>query len=345
MTMDFILGVDVSKKTLSVVLVDQKDKTIWSCKNMPNDDVGFQKLLDSIIQVASKKAGAEDYTIKAGLESTGVYGERLLNFLHGNNTGGRISVYELNPLAVKSFRQALMKQNKNDAADAKTIASYIPTAIARGQISPWNMLDHERKVLQELSRRRDELKELICEEKNRLEKIENAHAPSEQVKESLMGHLGYLNSGLQQIEKDIEDHIESDERLKSDIELLRSIPGIGTVNAVKFVCEIGDVKAFSSVKRLVSIIGIAPTEHTSGTSVHGRTRISRQGKTRVRNGLYMAALVASHANPIIKNFYDKLLKKGKCKKVALVACIRKLVHIIWGILKSRKTFDASYGQN
>ena len=59
----------------------------------------------------------------------------------------------------------------------------------------------------------------------------------------------------------------------------------------------------------------------------------------------MAALVASHANPIIKNFYDKLLKKGKCKKVALVACIRKLVHIIWGILKSRKTFDASYGQN
>ena len=70
MTMDFILGVDVSKKTLSVVLVDQKDKTIWSCKNMPNDDVGFQKLLDSIIQVASKKAGAEDYTIKAGLEST-----------------------------------------------------------------------------------------------------------------------------------------------------------------------------------------------------------------------------------------------------------------------------------
>ena len=99
---------------------------------------------------------------------------------------------------------------------------------------------------------------------------------------------------------------------------------------------------FASVKGLVSFVGIAPREHTSGTSVFKRSKISRRGNTRIRHHLYMATLVAARVNPVIKEFYERLLNRGKCKKLALVACMRKMLHIIWGVMKNRKRFDPCY---
>jgi len=99
----FFLGVDVSKKTLSVVLSDHRDKILWSNKSIPNDETGFKKLVETVIRNVSKKAGKKEYSIAAGMEATGVYGERLAYYLNGNSHDGRIVTYVLNPAAVRAF--------------------------------------------------------------------------------------------------------------------------------------------------------------------------------------------------------------------------------------------------
>jgi len=130
--------------------------------------------------------------------------------------------------------------------------------------------------------------------------------------------------------------------MREDIELLRSIPGIGEVTSVTLQGESDGLNNFKSVKGLVSFVGIAPSEHTSGTSVHKRPKISRRGNARIRHHLYMATMRATQVNPVIKEFYERLLNRGKCKKLALVACMRKMLHIIWGVMKHRKSFDPCY---
>ena len=338
----FFLGVDVSKKTLSVVLTDHKDKILWSNKSISNDEVGFKKLVETVIKNTSKKAGKEEYSIAAGMESTGVYGERLAYYLNGNSQDGRIVTYVLNPAAVRAFGNSVMAPNKNDSADAQLIASYLSMAVTKEQISPWKAPSPEGRALRELSRRREELTELHASECNRLEKLECMQEPPEAIVRNVREHICYLKDSIHILEKEIEEHIDDDPCMREDIELLRSIPGIGDVTSVTLQGESDGLNNFQSVKGLVSFVGIAPSEHTSGTSVFKRSKISRRGNSSIRHHLYMATLVAARVNPVIKEFYERLLNRGKCKKLALVACMRKMLHIIWGVMKHRKRFDPCY---
>ena len=342
MSLMFFLGVDVSKKTLSVVLTDHKDKTLWSNKSIPNDETGFKKLVETVIKNVSKKAGNEEYSIAAGMEATGVYGERLAYYLNGNSHNGRIVTYVLNPAAVRAFGNSVMAPNKNDSADAQLIASYLSMAVTKEQISPWKAPSPEGRALRELSRRREELTELHASECNRLEKLECMQEPPEAIVRNVREHICYLKDSIHILEKEIEEHIDNDPGMREDIELLRSIPGIGEVTSVTLQGESDGLNNFQSVKGLVSFVGIAPSEHTSGTSVFKKSKISRRGNSRIRHHLYMATLVAARVNPVIKEFYERLLNRGKCKKLALVACMRKMLHIIWGVMKNRKRFDPCY---
>ena len=342
MSLMFFLGVDVSKKTLSVVLTDHKDKKLWSNKSIPNDEPGFNKLVEAVIKNVSRKAGNEDYSISAGMEATGIYGEQLAYFLSEHSHNGRIVTYVLNPATVKAFGDSVMVPNKNDSADAQLIASYLSMAITKGQISPWKAPSPEGRILKELSRRREELTGLLVCECNRLEKLECMREPSEVIVESVKEHICYLKDSIHSLEKAIEGHIDDDPRMRDDIELLRSIPGIGEVTSVTLQGESDGLINFTSVKGLVSFVGIAPSEHTSGTSVFKRSKIGRRGNARIRHHLYMATLSATQVNPVIKEFYERLQLRGKCKKLALVACMRKMLHIIWGVMKNRKSFDPCY---
>lgn len=338
----FFLGVDVSKKTLAVVLSDHKDKILWSNKSIPNDEIGFKKLVEKVIRSVSKKAEKEEYSISAGMESTGVYGEQLAYYLSNNNHDDKIVTYVLNPAAVRAFGNSVMAPNKNDSADAQLIASYLSMAITKGQISPWKAPSPEGRILKEFSRRRDELTKLLVSECNRLEKLECMKEPSESIVENVKELISYLKDSIHSLEKEIEEHIDNDPGMRDDIELLRSIPGIGEVTSVTLQGESDGLNNFTSVKGLVSFVGIAPSEHTSGTSIFRRSKISRRGNARIRHHLYMATLVATRVNPVIKEFYERLLNRGKCKKLALVACMRKMLHIIWGVMKHRKCFDPYY---
>ena len=342
MSLMFFLGVDVSKKTLSVVLTDPNDKALWSNKSIANNESGFKKLLESVVKTAAKKAGKEGFCIATGMESTGVYGEQLAYYLSDYDHDGRFVTYILNPAAVKAFGNSIMAHNKNDSADAVLIASFLSMAITKGQISPWKPPSHEGHILRELSRRRDDLIEHLGAETNRLEKLEIMFDPAEAVIENVKELICFLKDSIRSLEKEIDKHIDNNPGIREDIELLRSIPGIGEVTSVTLQSESDGLSNFSSAKGLVSFVGIAPSEHTSGTSIFKRPKINRRGNSRIRHHLYMATLVATQINPVIKEFYERLQRRGKCKKLALVACMRKMLHIIWGVMKNRKCFDPSY---
>lgn len=341
MPYNFYLGIDVSKASLSVVLMSSNSKVLWSSKKIANQPSGFKQMVEHASKIASKHADGDDYSIAAGMESTGVYGEQLSYYLADNNMSGRISLYVLNPFAVKSYRKATMQLNKNDAADARLIASYLLSMITTGQITPWQAPSLAERLLRELTRRRAELVTLREAEYNRLEKFRAGGSHPHPVIESVQELIAHLEQQIREIDEAIEKHID-DAGLRDTAELLRSIDGIGKVSSASFIGEAGDISRYRSVKQLVSRLGIAPCENQSGTSVHKKPVMSRVGSAVLRHALYMAALVATRKNKVISAFYNRLLARGKCKKLAVIASMRKLLHIIWGVLTHRVKFDPEY---
>lgn len=341
MPYNFYLGIDVSKASLSVVLMSSDNKVLWSSKKIANQPSGFKQMVEHASKIASKHADGDDYSIAAGMESTGVYGEQLSYYLADNNMSGRISLYVLNPFAVKSYRKATMHLNKNDAADARLIASYLISMITTGQITPWQAPSLAERLLRELTRRRAELVTLREAEYNRLEKFRAGGSHPHPVIESVQELIAHLEQQIREIDEAIEKHID-DAGLRDTAELLRSIDGIGKVSSASFIGEAGDISRYRSVKQLVSRLGIAPCENQSGTSVHKKPVMSRMGSAVLRHAMYMAALVATRKNKVISAFYNRLLARGKCKKLAVIASMRKLLHIIWGVLTHGVKFDPEY---
>lgn len=338
----FYLGVDVSKSSLAVTLIDQHDKILWSNKSIANTANGFEKLAEQILKHAFKKSNGQIFTVYLGMESTGIYGEQLAYFFHNRKAEGHFVLYVLNPMAVRAYAKASLELNKNDATDARIIASYLSIAIAKKQIMPWAPPSEEEHRLRALSRRRSELVHLFTSEKNRLEKLENMANPSEEVVKSVKELIQYLQNAITALETDISDHITHYPKLKENDELLQSIPGVGKVTSMTLLGEAGDLSQFSTVKQLTSFVGLAPMEFSSGSSVWKRSKISRRGNAKIRQCLYMAAMVAVRINPVLRRFYERLLNQGKCKNVALIASMRKMLHLIWGVLKNRRLFDTQY---
>ena len=164
---------------------------------------------------------------------------------------GRISLYVLNPFAVKSYRKATMQLNKNDAADARLIASYLLSMITTGQITPWQAPSLAERLLRELTRRRAELVTLREAEYNRLEKFRAGGSHPHPVIESVQELIAHLEQQIREIDEAIEKHID-DAGLRDTAELLRSIDGIGKVSSASFIGEAGDISRYSKTAGLTS---------------------------------------------------------------------------------------------
>ncbi|MGH8161203.1 MAG: transposase [Gammaproteobacteria bacterium] len=154
-------------------------------------------------------------------------------------------------------------------------------------------------------------------------------------------HIAWLNRQIAQLEREIDDHIDSHPVLKHDAELIRSIPGSGPKFAAQFLAYIGDARRFKSAKALAAFIGVTPRQRLSGSSVRGRTMLSRTGHAHARRALYMPGLVAKRHNPVIVALARRLEQRGLAPKAIVGASMQKLVHLIYGVLTSNLMFDAS----
>lgn len=310
------LGVDVSKRDLRVALLLSSGK--YRNRKVANTDTGHRQLLSWL----GSKAGGP---VHVCLEATGSYGEQAAETLH--DAGYTVSV--VNPGRVKAFARSEGLRTKTDAVDARLLARFC----AATQPEHWTPLAPELRELRALMRRLDALKGMQQQEQNRLD---SAH---ERVQPEIQAHIAYLDEQIALTEQAIRDHIDDDPDLREKARLLTSIPGISETTAAWLLGEVR-FEQYDSARQLAAHSGLTPMHRESGVSVRGRPMISRQGNRRLRRILYMPALAAMRANPVLERFAHRLRQRGKHGRAIVAAVMRKLLHIAFGVIKNQTPFAA-----
>ena len=262
------LGVDISKLKFNVCLIKHGGKLRH--KVFPNTEAGCEQLRDWLA-----KQGIEQ--LHACLEATGTYSEPLALFLH--EAGHAVSL--VNPAAIKAFAASRLSRTKTDRVDAELIARF-----CQAQEPPlWTQPAVEVRELQALVRRLEFLVEMRVMEENRL----SSGITVEVVRASVEELLHHLNTQIKRTEELIRDHINKHPGLKRQRELLDSIPGIAETTAALLLAEVTDIKQYRSARQVAAYAGLVPRERQSGSSVRGRTRLSKIGNARLRRALYFPA--------------------------------------------------------
>jgi len=315
-----VLGIDIAKQKFEVALLINNKLKHKVCKNNPE---GFDALK---IWLEKQKA----HTLHACMEATSTYGVELATYLH--DLGHTVSI--VNPARVKGFAQSELIRTKTDSVDAGLIARFCLAM----EPEPWQPPSPEIRHLQALVRRAEALINMRIQEENRLDVSHTS------VKTSIKEHISYLEKEIESVKKEIADQINKDPDLKNKKDLLNSIPGVSDATSASVLSELHIFEHFSRVQQVVAFTGIATRQNESGM-FKGKSRICKIGNSRLRKALYMPALVAMRFNPVIQEFSKRLRDKGKPGKVIVCAVMRKLIHIIYGILKSGKPFNPHFKPN
>jgi transposase len=315
-----VLGIDVSKETLDVVLMWEGGQ---HHEVVDNTASGFACLSHWL---GGHKVGQ----VQACLEATGQYGEGVAEYLYQQGHGVSI----VNPARIKRYGDSKLHRNKTDKADAALIAEFC----RKEQPAPWKPLPDCVKDLRQLVRRLDDLQTNYQQERNRLQ----SGVRQAEVIADIQEHLLYLKQRIQTLQKTIQALIQSHAELRKQQDLLVSIPGVGKLTAARLLAEIGDIRNFSDAPQLAAYAGLNPKGFRSGKSVFKKTRISKEGRAFLRYILYMPALVSMRFNPIIRAFCDRLSKRNLPKMAIVAAAMRKLLHLVFGILKSQRPFDPAH---
>lgn len=319
------LGIDIAKKSFAASLL--LNGNIVARGQFDNDTTGFAKLATWL---AKHLAQTPHTRLHACMEATGRYARALHRFLF--EQGHTVSV--VNPQRTCNFVKSRMARTKSDKADADAIAWFC----ASQKPEPTPPLPPEKLQLQDITRRIHDLKQERQRERNRLKAGLEAAAVERDIKQNLKR----IEERLKVLEKEAKQLLAEYPELAEQVTLLMSIKGIAFITAVILVAEIPDVHAFARVGQLVAYAGLNPTHITSGTSVKKKSHLSKQGNSHIRAGLYMPILSAIRFNPHLKTLALRLKAEGRHKMVINGAAMRKMLHIVYGVLKSRKPYDPNY---
>ena len=318
MTMKTTLGIDVSKQKFDVALLRENK---LKHKKFSNNLKGHDALLTWLQQQNASN-------VHVCMEATGIYGEALAEHLY--DAGLAVSI--VNPARVKGFAQSEQRRTKTDKVDAGVIARFC-AALEPGL---WQPQPRKIRQLRDLVRRLEALNGMHQQEANRLEGADGFIA------EQLQDHIDYLNTEIKKVKKLIRQHIDNHPDLKQRKALLESIPGIGEATINVILSEFGTITQFKNAKALAAFIGVAPRIRQSGTSLRGRGTMSKMGRSALRKAFFMPALVALRHNPVLIELKARLTRAGKPKMAIVGAAMRKLVHIIYGVLKNGVPFDEKF---
>jgi transposase len=311
------LGIDLAKLTFDATLLRSSGTQHYHA--FPNTPEGFTQL-----QAWLNEHGVTE--LHACMEATNIYWEALATFLHAQ--GHIVSV--VNPARIKGYAQATMQRNKTDKLDSAIIASFCKTH----HPTAWQPLSEAHKRLRSLVRHREDLLQTQLQQQNRLRDTTDTL-----VRDSLQTVLDTIAKQLEAVERTIKEHVAAHAELRTNLQLLTAIVGIGMVTAAKLLAEFADIEEYESAKAAAADAGLTPSQFESGTSVRKRPRLSKIGKAGIRAALYWPAITAMRCCPAFKAFAARLAARGKPKKVIIVAVMRKLVHIIYGVLKHRTPYD------
>jgi transposase len=325
----FYLGMDVAKAKLDCCLLLDEASNKRKTKVISNNKSGIADLLAWI----SKQQISPD-ALHVVMEGTGVYHEQAALALA--DAGVTVSI--VNPAQIKNFGRGLAVRTKTDGIDSFVLARYGALLKPAAWIAP----APEARILQALIARRDAIAQDLQRERNRREKADATDTP-ERIRQSLSDSIEFMSGQLVQLQQDIDQHIDRHQGLKEDLSLLQSIPAVGPQVGNNLLAVMHSHN-FGSAEQLAAYLGLVPVERQSGSSVLGRARLSKAGPARIRAVLYMAAVVAKRCNPHVKAVYERLLARGKSKMSALGAAMRKLVHLCFGVLKTRQPYRHDYAK-
>lgn len=310
-----IYGIDISKKVFDVYSEHSGHN------QFSNDERGFKLLLKSL----SKEA-------LVIMEATGYYHYRLAQYLHRKG----IIVSVVNPLSVKRFIQMRLARVKTDKSDARAICEYGQM----NEVPVYNALTDVQAECLQLFRLLDVYLKQRTATKNKLKGEESLGKPSKAVYNSLKRNKQHLDKEISSIEKRLLELVKQDQQ--HQLTLLKSIPGMGVKTALFLIVVTDGFSKFENSKQLCSYVGITPTIRQSGSSVKGRSRISKMGNRKLRNLLFLCAFSACKHNKACRELYERIVAKGKSKKLALIAVANKLLKQSFAIAKSGLPYDENF---
>lgn len=314
-------GVDVSAATV-VVAVEQEHQRFE--ERIFDNHAGGHKALIRWLRKDNAPA-------RVSLEATGIYS---LDLALALDRAEGIEVAVLNPKLMHRFAQTL-RRSKTDSADAQVLAQYS----RRMPFTAWSAPDLSGLQLRTISRHIQGLVVEHTRQGNRLHAAEQSALTPRCVMNDLRRSMASLKLRIARQRREALELVRSDAAMRKRFELLIRIPGIAAISALQLLGELAPLSPEMSVRQWVAHSGLDPAHQVSGTSVHKPSRISRAGNRHLRHALYMPALVAVRRDPHLKAFYETLLNRHKAKLQALIAVARKLLHAIYGILRTETPYD------
>ncbi len=303
------IGLDVAKVTLDVALRPSGEQ--WS---VPNDEAGVAALVDRLRPL---------HPALVVCEATGGFERAAIAML----AAAGLPVVVANPRQIRDFARATGQLAKTDAIDAAILALFAE----RVRPTPRALPSDAAQLLDALLTRRRQLLEMLVAEKNRL-----GFAPRP-LHKGIQQHIRWLERQLDDVTKDLADQIERSPVWRAKDDLLQSVPGVGPIVSAVLLAELPELGTLSH-KQIATLAGVAPLARDSGT-LRGK-RMVWGGRAGVRTALYLAALCGRRWNPQLRVFYERLLAAGKPKKVAIIACARKLLTILNAMLRDTARWRA-----
>jgi transposase len=312
------VGVDVSKNSLDVYIHPAKKS--YKFTNNPDG-------IDEFISILSNFSSID----KVACEATGGYEKLMIKILRNNG----FNVWRINPRQMNAFIKSESVHAKTDAIDAKYIALF---ASQKTQSYDLFALSADENALKELSKRRAVLIEIAKQEKTR---FKNPNS-TEFCKKSIKKHLKFLEIEIDEVDDSIKVILTQSDELKEKAKIITSMPGIGNTTAAVLLSELPELGKIEN-KQIAALIGVAPYSKQSGL-YKGMSKISG-GRRIIRRGLYMAALAATRFNPQLKVFYTRLISAGKKSNVAIIAVIKKMIHILNAIVKKGELWSPTFHES
>jgi transposase len=323
------LGVDIAQATFTAARWDQGRGILLG--TFPNTSDGIAAF------AATLPTGDAAPPIHLVLEPTAGYELRLTSFAVAQ--GWRVSMP--NPKQVRDWIKGLGRRAKTDGQDALMLARYA----ADGQPPAWHPLPPEVSELDSLLRRKEDLDQLLRQERNRQHALTDRPGVAGAVPASIERLLRALEEELATVEQAIADHLQRHAALAAAAKRLQSVPGIGVKTVLPILVLLHRWHALTggdgTAKGLAAYVGLDPQPYESGTSVHKRATISRLGDRLLRRKLFMGALGGVRGKNGLRAFYERLVSRGKKKKVALVAAARKLLTWAWAVFRGQTVFDST----
>ena len=308
------VGIDVSKKNLDIAVRPGDEH--WT---VANDEDGIDELVNRLKSIGPRlvvleATGGIELAVTGGLADAGLL------------------VAVVNPRQVRDFAKAMGRLAKTDSLDAQVLAQFGQMV----QPTPRPLRDAEAQALSALLSRRRQLVGMMTQEKNRL------YADQPSVQHDIRQHIVYMEKRLAKLDDDLGGTLRKSPLWRERDDLLRSVPGVGQVLSVTLLAGLPELGTLNR-KQIAALVGVAPLNRDSGL-LRGR-RTVWGGRARVRATLYMATLTATRYNPVIRAFYERLCASGKAKKVAITACMRKMLTILNSMLRHHAAWQPDYALN